>query len=150
MYGLVPFRKRSSGLSKANDWGFSGFLDDFFNNNDVLPAFFAQGNSLRADIRETDSEFIVEAEMPGVKKEDIKLDLDDDILTISMERKLEEKEEKDNYVRMERRYGSFSRSFRVDNIKHEDVKAEYKDGILKVTLPKDEDTKAKKRTIDVK
>ena len=148
MYGLVPFRKRGSGLSKASDRGFGGFLDDFF-NSDVFPAFLAQGNSIRTDIRETDSEFIVEAEMPGVKKEDIKLDLDDDILTISMERKLENKEEKDNYVRMERRCGSFSRSFRVDNIKHEDVKAEYKDGILTVTLPKNEDTKAKKRTIDV-
>lgn len=149
MYGLVPFRKRTSGLSRNDDWGFGSFFDEFFNNNEIMPAFFAQGNSLRADIRETDSEFIVEAEMPGVKREDIKLDLDDDVLTLSMERKLENKEEKDNYLRMERRYGSFSRSFRVENIKHEDVKAEYKDGILKVVLPKDEKIKAKKRTIDV-
>ncbi|MDD4494519.1 MAG: Hsp20/alpha crystallin family protein [Eubacteriales bacterium] len=150
MYGLVPFRKRGSGVTRREDWDFGGLINDFFNSDGVFPAFFSAGNSLRADVRETENEYVVEAEIPGVKKEDIKLDLEDDTLTISVERKFENKEEKDNYLRMERRYGSFSRSFYVDNIKNEDVKAEYKDGILKVTLPKDDKAKAKKRAIDVK
>jgi HSP20 family protein len=149
MYGLVPFRRKGSGVSRNDDWDFGSLFNDFFNGDGVFPAIFSQGGTMRADIRETDGAYVVEAEIPGVRKEDIKLDLDDDTLTISVERKLENKEEKDNYLRMERRYGSFSRAFYVDNIKHEDVKAEYADGILKVTLPKDEKAKAKKRSIDV-
>ena len=87
--------------------------------------------------------------MPGVRKEDIKLDLRDDILTVSIDRKEEVNEDKGNYIRRERRYGSLSRSFYVDNIKAEDVKAKYTDGILTVTLPKETDTKRNAHKIDI-
>ncbi len=147
MYGLVPFRKRGGNLSKKGDW--DSFIDDFFGNNGILPAFFSTGNSMKADIRETENEYVVETEIPGVKKEDIKLDLEDNTLTISVERNEEEKEEKENYLRRERRYGQVCRSFYVDNIKHDNVKAEYKDGILKVKLPKLEEGKSKRHKIDI-
>ncbi len=147
MYGLVPFGRRN-GVQKKGNQDFPGLLDDFFNDG-FLPAFFSTGNSIRADIRETEKEFIVEVEIPGAKKDEIKLDLDDNNLTISVEREEEDKEEKPNYLRRERRYGSCSRSFYVDNINQEDVKAEYKDGILKVTMPKIEPSKPKKRRIDI-
>lgn len=149
MYGLVPFRKGNSNLSRKNDWDFGNIVDEFFNNDNIFPAFFSSGNNMRADIKETEKEFVVEAEMPGVKKEDIKLNLEEDTLTISVERNEEKNEEKDNYIRRERRYGSMSRSFYVNNIKNEEVKADYNDGILKVVLPKREESKSKKRVIDI-
>lgn len=148
MYGMVPFRRRNNVQRKEGDWDFPSLLDDFFNDG-FFPAFFSTGNAIKADIRETEKEFIVEAEIPGAKKDEIKLDLDENSLTISVERDEEDKEEKANYLRRERRYGSCSRSFYVNNINQDDVKAEYKDGILKVTMPKLEPSKPKKRKIDI-
>lgn len=151
MYGLIPFRRHNS-LQKKGDWDFQGWLDDFFSDSffadGFLPAFFARGG-IRADVKETENEYVIEAEIPGADKDDIKLDLDDNSLTISVERKQEEKEERQNYIRRERRYGSYSRSFYVDNIKHDSVKAEYKNGILKVTLPKKEEARGTKKRIDI-
>ena len=93
---------------------------------------------MRADVRETDKEYVVEVEMPGVKKEDIMINLTDDVLTLGVETKGEKNEESDGYIYRERTSGSYKRSFHVQNIKNEDVKAQYKDGILTVILPKDE------------
>lgn len=82
------------------------------------------------DIYETESEIVVKAEIPGVKKEDVKLSLQDNVLTLSGERKFEEETKKENYVRVERGYGSFTRSFTlpayVDATK---ISAEFKDGL---------------------
>jgi len=147
MYGLIPFR-RGSNINKRNIWDLSSIIDDFFNDS-FFPAFFAPVNPIRADIRENENEYIVEAEIPGVNKKDIKLELNDDMLTISVERNEEEREERKDYIRRERRYGSFCRSFYVQNIRQEDVKAEYKDGVLRVTLPKLEKDTKKGRIIDI-
>ena len=148
MYGLIPFRRRNN--AHKGDWDLPSLVDDFFTEgfDGFLPAFLTRGG-IKADVKETDKEYIVEAEIPGAEKEDIKLELDDNTLTISVERKQEEREERHNYIRRERRYGSFSRSFYIDNIKHEDVKAEYKNGILKVVLPKKEETRVNRKRIDI-
>ena len=148
MYGLIPFRRR--GNSQRGDWDLPSLVDDFFSEgfDGFLPAFLTR-DGIKADVKETDKEYIVEAEIPGAEKDDIKIELDDNNLTISVERKHEEKEERHNYIRRERRYGSFSRSFYIDNIKHDDVKAEYRNGILKVVLPKKDETRASKKRIDI-
>ncbi|MDD4188936.1 MAG: Hsp20/alpha crystallin family protein [Eubacteriales bacterium] len=150
MYGIVPFRWRNTEPGRRNERGLSGILEDFWDKDGLFPAIFPETGTMRADIRENENEYVVEAELPGVKKEDIKLDIDDDTLTICAESKMEKKEEKDSYLRMERRYGSFSRTFSIENIKNEDVKAEYNDGILKVILPKNKKTATKKRTVEIK
>lgn len=102
------------------------------------------------DIHESDSDYIVSAELPGIKKEDINVTVHDGVLTINAESKNEIKEENNGrVVRQERHFGNLVRSMRLGNdIQQDNVKAEYKDGLLKLTIPKAE--AAKPRVIDVK
>lgn len=101
------------------------------------------------DISEDDKEYAIKAELPDVKKEDIKLNVHDDVLTITGERKYEKEEKGKKYHRIERAYGSFVRSFTLpEDADGTKVTAEYKDGMLNVRLPKSE--KAKPKTIEVK
>ena len=101
------------------------------------------------DISEDDKEYVVKAEIPEMKKEDIKINVHDDVLTVSGERKYEKEEKGKKYHRVERAYGSFMRSFALpENADGSKINAEYKDGVLKVHLPKSE--QAKKKAIEVK
>jgi HSP20 family protein len=101
------------------------------------------------DISEDDKEYIVKAELPEMKKEEIKINVHDDVLSISGERKYEKEEKGKKYHRVERAYGSFMRSFTLpEDADGSKVNAEYKDGLLKVHLPKSE--KAKPKAIEVK
>ena len=101
------------------------------------------------DISETEGEYQIKAEIPDVKKEDVKVILEDGVLTIQGERKYEKEEKGKKFHRIERSYGSFVRTFSLpDVIEEEKVKAEFKDGVLNLHLPKSE--KAKPRAIDVK
>lgn len=101
------------------------------------------------DISETDAEYQIKAELPEVKKEDVKVTVEDGVLTIQGERRHETEEKGRKYHRVERSYGSFVRSFTLpDHVDDTKVKAEYKDGVLNLHLPKSE--KAKPKAIDVK
>ena len=101
------------------------------------------------DIYETEHEFVVKAELPEVKKEDVKVSFENNVLTIRGERKFEEETKKENYHRIERRYGDFMRSFTLPNVVDmEKIVAEFKDGMLQVKLPKRPEVKPK--NIDVK
>ena len=100
------------------------------------------------DISETDTAYLVKGEIPGVKKEDVKVTIQDGMLTIQGERKQEKEEKGKKFHRIERSYGSFARSFRVpDDADESKVKAEFKDGMINVTLPKS--AKAKTKAIEV-
>lgn len=146
MFGaLMPFNRGGNGTCRRNNpWSFSSIIDDFFSN---VPNTDNYG--IRTDIRDVGEEYVVEADIPGVKKKDIKLDLKDDILTISVEYKEETKDERDNYIRRERRYGSFGRSFNVANVNQDKIKAKYDNGVLTINLPKAEDVKDNRRAIDI-
>ena len=101
------------------------------------------------DITEDDKEYLIKADLPEVKKEDVKLTVQDDAMSISGERKYEKEENGKKYHRIERAYGSFMRSFTLpEDADGSKVSAEYKDGVLKVHLPKSE--KAKPKSIEVK
>ena len=101
------------------------------------------------DISETEGEYQIKAEIPDVKKEDVKVSLEDGVLTIQGERKYEKEEKGKKFHRIERSYGSFVRTFSLpDVIDEEKVKAEFKDGVLNLHLPKSE--KAKPKAIEVK
>jgi HSP20 family protein len=105
--------------------------------------------SPRVDITEDDKEYVITADLPEVKKEDIKLTVQDNVMSISGERKYEKEETGKKYHRVERAYGSFMRSFTVpEDADGSKVSAEYKDGVLNVRLPKSE--KAKPKSIEVK
>jgi len=100
------------------------------------------------DISETDSAYLIKGEIPGVKKEDVKVTVQDGMLTIQGERKQEKEEKGKKFHRVECSYGSFVRSFRVpDDADENKVKAEFKDGMINITLPKSE--KAKPKAIEV-
>lgn len=101
------------------------------------------------DISEDEKEYLVKAELPEIKKEDVKLTVQDNVLAISGERKYEKEEKGKKYHRVERAYGSFMRSFTLpEDADGTKVSAEYKDGMLKVHIPKSE--KAKPKAIEVK
>jgi HSP20 family protein len=103
------------------------------------------------DIFEDGNDVVVKAEMPGIKKEDIEVNLTDDTVTVSGEKKKEEKVEKKDYYRVERSYGSFSRSFRLPKeVQSDKAKATFKDGVLEIRVPKTAEaiSKEKKLTIE--
>ncbi len=104
------------------------------------------------DVKERDGEYVVVADIPGAKKEDIDVTLENGILTISAETKSEtEEKEGERVLRRERRYGKYVRSLRLgDQIDEKNVKANYKDGVLELILPKAEEVKPKKIAVDVK
>jgi len=96
------------------------------------------------DIYETENEITVHAELPGVERKDIGLNLEKNVLTLKGERRFEKETKQENYHRIERAYGGFSRSFSIPAIVDEErIRAEYKDGILKISLPKKEQVKPK-------
>ena len=102
------------------------------------------------DIFEEGHDIVMKAELPGMKKEDIEVNITDDIITLSGEKKKEEKIEKKNYHRLERSYGSFVRSFRLPTeVQTEQVKAQFKDGILEIRVPKTEEAKKKEKKVQV-
>lgn len=101
------------------------------------------------DISENDGEYLIKAELPEVKKEDVKVTVEDGVLSIQGERRQEKEEKGKKYHRVERSYGSFVRSFTLpESVDETAVKAEYKDGVLNLHLPKSE--KVKPKAIDVK
>jgi HSP20 family protein len=100
------------------------------------------------DISETDTAYLIKGEIPGVKKEDVKVTVQNGMLTIQGERKMEKEEKGKKFHRVERSYGSFVRSFRLpDDADENKVKAKFKDGMINVTLAKS--AKAKTKAIDV-
>lgn len=136
-------------------------MDEFFDRyNQSARRALSQGDSHLSmpdwspsvDVDETDTEFNIKAEMPGVKKEDVHVSFDNGLLTIKGEKKDEKTEgKKGKNHRKECFYGSFSRSFTLpDGIKAEDIKADYKKGVLKITLPKSEEPKLEAKKIEIK
>lgn len=101
------------------------------------------------DIYENKDQLILEAELPGMKREDFELTIENNVITLRGERKFEKKEETDNYHRVERSYGAFTRSFTLpQTVSAETATADFKNGVLRVTLPKKEEVKA--RRIEIK
>lgn len=102
------------------------------------------------DISETDKAYLIKAEIPEVKKEDVKVTVENGMLTIQGERKMEKEEKGKKFHRIERSYGSFVRSFRLpDGVDETKAKAEFKDGMINITLPKSEKAKTKAVEISV-
>jgi HSP20 family protein len=96
------------------------------------------------DIFETEGEIVVKAELPGMERKDIALNLENNVLTVKGERRFTKEAKDDNYHRIERSYGTFSRSFSIPaTVDEEKIRADYREGVLKIVLPKKEQAKAK-------
>jgi HSP20 family protein len=115
------------------------FDDDFFSG------LTSRTSSMPAvNIREDEKNYFLDLAIPGIDKKDLKIDINEDVLTISSEKKMENEEERDGYKRKEFSYSSFCRSFYIpENANKEKIEAGYKDGVLNVTLPKHEEEKTK-------
>ena len=131
MFELSPFRTNHIAA-----------YDPFRELEELERAFFGSGNSLakvgnfKTDIQDKGDHFLLEADLPGVDKSDIAIDLDGDSMTIRAERHSEHEDKSDGYLRCERSYGSYERSFDVSAVKTDEIKASYTDGVLKLTMPK--------------
>ena len=136
-----PFLLESN-LSRLVDEAFSDFHRIGF---DISPNFG------RTDVYEKDQSLVFETELPGVKKDEIAIKVEDDQLVISGEVKRNEEIDRENYFRVGRRYGRFQRSFPLpaDLIQRDEIKAKFEDGILKVTAPMKESIKEQKKPIEI-
>lgn len=124
-------------------------VNRLFSTN-LTPAFGDEGIGRGAwnpnvDIYENKDQIVLEAELPGMSREDFDLTIENNVITLRGERRFEKKEEADNYHRVERAYGSFTRSFTLpQTVSGDGATAEYRNGVLRVTLPKREETKARR------
>jgi HSP20 family protein len=146
MFEMVPWRRNRGALARPRRDLFDLFLDDL-----TLPDFWTteKGWMPAFDVSETENEIVVKAELPGMDVKDIDIALTDGLLTIKGEREMEKEDKEENYHRIERQFGSFSRSLNLGTkVRADGIEAGYKDGILTVTLPKAEESKPKK--IEVK
>lgn len=130
---------------------FDSLLEGFFRPTRWTEETASEGLIPALDVVERDNEFVVRAEMPGVKKDEIEVSLENGVLTIGAETNSEsEEKDGDRVIRQERRYGKYVRSLRIGKeIDEKKVKAAYKDGVLELTLPKAETVKPKKINVDV-
>jgi HSP20 family protein len=124
-------------------------VNRLFSSN-LTPSFADEGIGRGAwnptvDIYENKDQIVLEAELPGMNREDFDLTIENNVITLRGERRFEKKDDADNYHRVERAYGSFTRSFTLpQTISGEGANAEYRNGVLRVTLPKREETKARR------
>ncbi|NLL29659.1 MAG: Hsp20/alpha crystallin family protein [Clostridiales bacterium] len=123
MFGLIPYT-------------FDEFrrIDSLFND-----VFEKRPSAIKVDIKETEKEYLLEAELPGFKKENITLEYKDNYLTLSAKKEEIIDNSKGNYIRKERSCGKVSRTFYIENLDKDNIKARYKNGILQVILPKAEE-----------
>lgn len=138
MFDLVTFGRNK------NLWN---TLEDI--EKEVFQKGFFSADYFRTDVLDQGDHYMLEAELPGFRKEDIHVDIEDSHLTIHAESISEKDEEEKNYVRRERSQRSFSRRFNITDVKEGEISAEYEHGILKVKLPKKEEAKPSKHSIEI-
>ncbi len=140
----MPYERRSN-IGYYNPFKeLEEFEKRLFSNQSVAPQF-------RTDIRDTEKEYILEADLPGFDKEDISLSIENGYLIVSAEHKTnkEEKDEKGNYIRRERSYGSYSRCFDISGIDEDAISASFKNGVLELRLPKETEKKIAAKKIEI-
>ena len=140
---LVPYSRKNN----------VSVFNPFHDFDELERAFFSDRSlgEFKTDIRDNGDSFTLEADLPGFNKDDIHVDLTDDALTITAERHsdYEQKDKKGNYVRCERSYGSYSRSFDTTGIDTSNIKAAYTDGVLRLTLPKKQQILPASRRLEI-
>ena len=139
MFELIPFTRHVNVYDPFR--AFDELERSFFNDR--------QGFGFRTDVIDTGDAYKLDAELPGFKKEDISIDVENDCLTISVERKVEDEDKRPNFIKRERVYGSFSRSFDVSGINVEGIQAAYNDGVLTLTMPKKVEQKPASRKLEI-
>ena len=145
MYGITPFGRNPFNLFNV----FNELDRDFFSDS-------MQVNSCRTDIRDKGEKYVMESELPGFEKEDISIDIKDSYLVISAERRNNnekndsEKNGSEKYIRRERSYSSYKRSFDISDVDTDRINAEYKNGVLTIDLPKKKHEEPVTKRLEIK
>ena len=144
MFELIPFDRHMRSVASFDPFRiFDDMERSFFGSPAAVSAF-------RTDVTDTGDAFKLEAELPGFNKEDIKLDVENDCLTISAERRMESDDKQPNFVKRERFYGSYSRSFDVSGINVDGIEAAYDNGVLTLNMPKKVETAPASRRLEIR
>ena len=140
MFSMMPYRNRGNMVPRGL---FDDFSNDFFKPffDGTLAGMMRPDRAMRVDVRDDGDKYTLEADMPGVSKDNLKVEVTGGVLTISAEydQQNETKDDNDHYVYRERRCGSMRRAFNVEGIREEDITASFKDGVLKLELPKQQE-----------
>ncbi len=142
MFELVPFERSMRRMMN---------YDPFRSFNELERSFFngASVSAFRTDIKDMGESFRLEAELPGFAREDISVDIENELLTISAKRSSENEEKKDSFVKRERYYGAFKRSFDISGIDADKISAAYADGILSLDMPKKQELLPRSRKLEI-
>lgn len=136
MAGLVPFNKRNKEISTNTNFGdFYNVLDDFFSNDWPLRRTLSH-DTFKVDVEDNGREYRIEAEVPGIEKNEINVELNDGKLMISITRDENSESKKKNFIHRERRYSSMSRSIYLEDAKSDGITAKLENGLLKIIVPK--------------
>jgi len=145
MFRIQPaVRRVPVSYTRNNLWSdFDKVFDNFFDETPITA-------KMKVDILDKEDRYVVEAELPGFKKEDIYVSLKEDYLTISVERQVNDEEQTDHYLRRERSMASYKRTFYIEDIDEEGIAASFEDGILSLDLPKKEVVVNEAKKIEIK
>ena len=132
MFELRPYRNNNHMTTYDPFRDMEALERAFFGNRD----FLGDVGTFKTDIQDKGDHYLLEADLPGMKKEDIAIDIDGDNLTIKAERRNEHEEKDKSYVRCERSYGSYQRAFDISGVEVANISAQYNDGVLKLNMPK--------------
>ena len=146
MFGVTPFNRNV--VRKSESDPFRDLIDDFF-RDDFFPLRNLKYDTFKVDIRDEGDHYLIEADMPGVKKEDIKLDYRDGLLNISMTNETSTEEKNDHYIHRERTRNAMHRTLNLGELDIDKINASLKEGILTIKAPKAEVIE-KKTMIEIK
>lgn len=152
MFNMMPYRANQNITRRENRGYFEDFANDFFRPFFGDFGMMTEQRPMRVDVRDEGDRFVLEADVPGMKKDDLTVEVNDGVLTITAnyDEHSEQKNEETKYVYRERRCGSMRRAFNVEGIQEEGITAAFKDGVLTLTLPKQvEAEKPETHTIEI-
>ena len=144
MSGLIPFNRKQNDLMNIGFDDFSNMLDDFFTGSWPIQRSLA-GDKFKIDIQDNDTEYTIEAELPGVKKEDVEITLNDGRLNISVKKEEVSENKSKKYIHRERKYAQMSRSILLADADDEGIKAKLEEGVLTIQVPKKQHEDTSKR-----
>ena len=144
MSGLIPFNRKQNDLMNIGFDDFSNMLDDFFTGSWPIRRSLA-GDTFKIDIQDNDTEYTIEAELPGVKKEDVEITLNDGRLNLSVKKEEVSENKSKKYIHRERKYAQMSRSILLADADDEGIKAKLEEGVLTIQVPKKQHEDTSKR-----
>lgn len=144
MAGLIPFNRKRGDLMNIGFDDFSNMIDDFFTGNWPTQRNLA-GDTFKVDIQDSDTEYKIEAELPGVKKEDVEITLNEGKLDLSVKKEESSEEENKRYIHRERKFCQMTRSILLTDANDEGIQAKLEEGVLTIIVPKKERVDTSKR-----